>query len=150
MNLKDELTKIANAIRTKLNIADKIKPSQFASKILEIEEGVEISKDLPDSSNCITSAITKLPNGLVFKSCAYAFAEFRSLAQLPNMDTSNVTNMNFMFMRCHKLTNVSLNTNKVTTMEYMFEYCSGLTQVLLSNTSNVTDMLRYVSWLYIT
>ena len=61
------------------------------------------------------------------------------------IDTSNVTDMNFMFGECNALTSLdvsSFNTSNVTDMNYMFGECSALTSLDLSSfdTSNVTDM----------
>ena len=64
-----------------------------------------------------------------------------------NIDTSSVTDMNYMFGDCDALTSLDLSTfdtSKVTDMNYMFGYCSALTSLDVSsfNTSNVTDMRR--------
>lgn len=63
---------------------------------------------------------------------------------LNNFDTSNVTDMSWMF-DCQSLTTLDLsnfNTSNVTNMWAMFRNCSSLTSLDLSNfvTSNVTDM----------
>ena len=47
-----------------------------------------------------------------------------------NIDTSSVTDMNYMFGDCDALTSLDLSTfdtSKVTDMNYMFGYCSALT-----------------------
>ena len=64
---------------------------------------------------------------------------------LKNLDTSNVTNMNYMFYGCSKLTNLDVskfNTSKVTDMGSIFSDCRGLTSIDVSkfDTSNVTNM----------
>ena len=64
---------------------------------------------------------------------------------LENLNTSNVTDMSFMFNGCKSLTSLDLssfNTAKVTDMSGMFSDCSSLTSLDLNplNTSNVTDM----------
>ena len=64
---------------------------------------------------------------------------------LENLNTSKVTNMKEMFIRCSSLTSLNLsnlNTSAVTDMSEMFEGCSSLTSLNLSNfnTSAVTDM----------
>ena len=64
---------------------------------------------------------------------------------LENLNTSNVTDMSFMFNGCKSLTSLDLssfNTAKVTDMSGMFADCSSLTSLDLNplNTSNVTDM----------
>ena len=60
-------------------------------------------------------------------------------------DTSQVTNMSYMFRGCSSLTSLDLssfNTSKVTGMSYMFYDCNKLTSLDLSsfNTSNVNDI----------
>lgn len=51
-----------------------------------------------------------------------------ALTHVPYMDTSNVTNMNYMFRECYSLTHVpDMNTSQVTGMEYMFFACAALT-----------------------
>jgi surface protein len=64
-------------------------------------------------------------------------------------NTSNVTNMSYLFGTCRNLTILDLssfNTENVTDMSYMFEDCRNLTRLDLSNfnTENVTDM----SWMF--
>ena len=68
-----------------------------------------------------------------------------TILNLPNFDTSKVTNMQYMFSDMTKLTTLDLSnfdTSKVTDMKYMFNETYGLTSLNLSsfNTSNVTDM----------
>ncbi len=62
-----------------------------------------------------------------------------------NFNTSNVTNMSFMFDGCSSLTSLDLssfNTANVTNMKNMFSDCKSLINLDLSsfNTSNVTNM----------
>ena len=52
------------------------------------------------------------------------------LNELPQMDTSNVTNMNSMFRGCTSLTTIpQLDTSKVIDMGYMFSACTNLTTI---------------------
>lgn len=63
------------------------------------------------------------------------------LSSVSLFDTSSVTSMERMFLNCRSLTSVPLfNTSNVTTMYYMFGTCSSLTSVPLFNTSKVTQM----------
>ena len=56
-------------------------------------------------------------------------------------DTSNVTNMSYMFDSCNSLTTIPLlDTSNVTNMSYMFDYCSSLTTIPQLDTSNVINM----------
>ena len=63
-----------------------------------------------------------------------------------NIDTSNVTDMSYMFRGCVSLTNINglnyFDTSSVTDMSYMFAYCCNLTSLDLSSfdTSNVSNM----------
>lgn len=70
-----------------------------------------------------------------------------SITGLSYLNTSEVTNMEYMFFRCSKLTSLNLNlsgfnTSKVTSMRFIFGECSGLTSLNVAgfNTANVTDM----------
>lgn len=56
--------------------------------------------------------------------------------ELANLDTSNITNMQYLFYQCKQVTSLdlsNLNTNKVTNMQYMFYQCSALTEIDLSS-----------------
>ncbi|MDN3115003.1 BspA family leucine-rich repeat surface protein [Enterococcus faecalis] len=76
------------------------------------------------------------------------FTQIRSLksVDLSGLDTSNVTDMGYMFQAASALTSVNLNglnTSNVRQMDYMFDtYASGLTTLDLSSfdTSNVVTM----------
>ena len=64
---------------------------------------------------------------------------------ISRLDTSNATNMAYMFGNCYNLTTLDLSnfdTSKVTNMEHMFWDCHLLTTLDVSNfdTSNVTNM----------
>lgn len=82
------------------------------------------------------------------KTCYRWFSDANSLASITGLDklnTSAVTNMDFMFYSCRELTSLDLssfNTENVTNMNQMFGYCSKLTDLDLSsfNTSAVTKM----------
>ena len=64
---------------------------------------------------------------------------------LKGIDTSNATDMSYMFYNCNKLTTLDLGsfgTSKVTDMKSMFSNCVNLTDLDLSgfDTSHVTNM----------
>ena len=68
----------------------------------------------------------------------YMFRECSSLTSLDvsKFDTSNVTNMSSMFSECNSLTNLDVsnfNTSKIKNMGYMFSGCSRLTSLDVSN-----------------
>ena len=75
----------------------------------------------------------------------YHMSNLQSITGLSYLNTSEVTNMNWMFSGCTNLTSLDVshfNTSKVTLMYYMFGFCENLTSLDLSsfNTSNVTEM----------
>ena len=75
----------------------------------------------------------------------YGMTNLQSITGMEYLNTSEVIYMNWMFMRCTKLTSLDLshfNTSKVTWMTQMFSGCTGLTSLDLShfNTSKVTYM----------
>ena len=81
------------------------------------------------------------------KSCNGFFADLENLVSLNmnNFNTSNVTDMSFMFYRCRRLVSLDVNnfdTSNVTTMSYMFADCTRLVSLDVNNfdTSNVTTM----------
>ncbi len=69
----------------------------------------------------------------------------KNIEGLNNIDTSNVSNMQGMFLRCSSLTNLDISnfkTDNVTNMGSIFSGCSSLTNLDISNfkTDNVTNM----------
>ena len=76
---------------------------------------------------------------------AYGMTNLTRVRNISNLNTSNVTNMGYMFHICNKLTSLDVsgfNTSKVTNMQSMFRGCIGLKSLNLSkfNTSNVINM----------
>ena len=72
---------------------------------------------------------------------SYMFHGCSSLTTVPDMDTSQVTNMSGMFYGCSSLTSVpDMDTSQVTNMSPMFYGCSSLTTVPDMDTSQVTNM----------
>ncbi len=75
----------------------------------------------------------------------YGMTNLQSITGIEYLNTSEVTDMGFMFMRCSKLTSLDVshfNTSKVINMNQLFSNCTGLTSLDLSNfnTSKVIDM----------
>ena len=79
-------------------------------------------------------------------SCYCMFKDYKGTSlDLSNFDTSNVTNMSFMFDACINLEHLSLsnfNTNKVSDISNMFCNCIKLKTLDISNfdTENATNM----------
>ena len=75
----------------------------------------------------------------------YGMRNLESITGMEYLNTSEVTNMNWMFLNCLALTSLDVshfNTAKVTSVTQMFAGCTGLTSLDLShfNTSKVTYM----------
>ena len=114
------LTDIADAIRTKNGTETQYKPSEMASAISSISTKVR-----PDY---------------------VSFYRYKGASlDISWLDTSNITNMGYMFSSCSNLTTLGVsewNTSNVTDMGSMFYGCSNLTTLDIGNwnTSNVTSM----------
>lgn len=95
----------------------------------KIQADIDYSKTILDNWNPNTAS-------------AYnAFQNDTKMVYCPNIDTSNVLNMQNMFYGCKQLTTIPLlNTSNVTNMKYMFGMCETLTTIPLFNTINVTTM----------
>ena len=71
----------------------------------------------------------------------YMFSGCTRLTTIPALDTSKVDNMSQMFNSCTSLISIpALDTSKVTNMFAMFNGCSRLTTIPALDTSQVTDM----------
>ncbi|MBR2887039.1 MAG: BspA family leucine-rich repeat surface protein, partial [Bacteroidales bacterium] len=102
----------------------------------------------------VRESVTKVVFDNSFKdyeptSCAYWFYKFKNLTEISgikeNLNTANVTDMEWMFRACSSLTTLDVsnfNTANVTDMKVMFYDCRSLTTLDVSNfnTANVTDM----------
>ncbi len=89
------------------------------------------------------------------KSCSRWFDGCKNLTSIKgikeNLNTSEVTDMNGMFLLCENLTSLDVsgfNTGKVTDMSWMFYGCNNLTSLDVSGfkTENVTDMWGMFNW----
>ena len=94
--------------------------------------------------------ITASEDAVLPADCYKLFYNFKCVTEidLSKADTSNVTDMSYMFNDCSRLTSLDLSsfdTSNVTNMAYMFSNCSNLTSLNLSSfdTSNVKSM-RYM------
>ena len=143
------LTDVATAIREKKGTTDAILASNFDTEIASIESGVDINEYFSDtitkgdsSSGGWTKTIIKLRSPLTIEGTDATYMFTRCLLnELPQIDTSSVTNMSNMFTGCHNLTTIpQLDTSSVTNMSNMFTGCGSLTIIPLIDTSSVTNM----------
>ena len=79
----------------------------------------------------------------------FGMQNLESITGMEYLNTSEVTNMAYMFFVCTKLMSLDVshfNTSKVMFMTQMFSYCTGLTSLDLSSfsTSNVTALISFV------
>lgn len=122
--------------------------------IWSIEDQVSYNSSPVTTDECFSSI-----NRVIFDSSfrnylpvstAEWFSRFPNLKTIENLcylNTSNVTNMSYMFRGCYSLTSLDLsgfNTSNVKIMASMFEGCTSLRSLDLSSfdTSNVTDMFK--------
>ena len=114
--LRHFLTDVANSIRNKKGTTDTIIASNFDTEIDSIE----------------TSVGKYAPRFISFRDYNKMDLDY----EISNIDTSNVTDMKYMFLNCKKLTSLDLsnfNTSNVIDMSSMFSNCSNLTSLGLSN-----------------
>ncbi|EOA07442.1 Hypothetical protein, predicted lipoprotein, DUF285 family [Mycoplasma yeatsii 13926] len=115
------------------------------TKLLEI--GHYISKDFTFKAEQVDGNVKEVPDVLpeIINNTSYMFANNKNeyIKGLENWNTSNVTNMKYMFYGAHNFNQPlnNWNTSNVTDMKYMFYESHNFNQPLNNwNTSNVTDM----------
>lgn len=156
-NLKNYLTDVADAIREKTNTTDKIKASEFDTKIREISgAGEQWEWALNNVINFGSANPTFFKGNTYLKVMPNYFNEecvkitdwsnaFNGCSNLVDVDidTSAGTNFTSTFRACTKLTNESiknLNFNKITNGFAMFGYGTKITQLPKFNHETITDM----------
>lgn len=71
----------------------------------------------------------------------YFLNQSSNVVEVLGANTTNITDMDYMFSDCISLTSVSLfDTSSVTDMHHMFNNCTSLASVPLFDTSSVTNM----------
>lgn len=82
-------------------------------------------------------------------SLEYGFYAMAGITRVPLFDTSNVTNMGYMFRGCTSLVEVPpFDTSNVTNMGYMFYDCGSLVEIPEFDMSAVTNTSNFVSTPY--
>ena len=119
------------------------------SEVEVATSGVDINEYLSDTITKGDSAvggwiktIKKIRSPLTIEGtdAAYMFHRYL-LNELPQIDTSNVTNMSNMFSSCTNLTTIpQIDTSNVTNMGYMFSSCSSLTTIPQLNGEKLTSV----------
>ena len=124
-----------------VEVADDTVFADYPAKIASIESGSGEGDGDPFYEELFNQ---RTNNGTSFY---YLFYNCQSSTiDISKLDTSNVTNISYMFSNCSNLTSLdvsNLNTNNITEMYYVFSICPSLTEIIgldKWNTSNVTAM----------
>ena len=126
-NLGDFLKDVADSIRTKTQTTELINAQDFSDKILQIPSGGENTlKNLLDAT----------------KTTKYLFSSYEG-NDIPNLiqynDTSEVTNMSYMYQWCKATNFPQLNMSKVTNVSYMFYKCKNIVTAPILNLSDAQN-----------
>lgn len=149
-NLTDFLTDVADAIKNKKGDDTPILASEFDTEITNLPSGGSSRawsaigyNGEPKSFQEMFDYSKKIYDNWnnTIKDLDSKFSRDKNLIWFPLVDTSNVTNMSYMFYYCTSLKEVpQLNTSNVTNMGSMFRYCELLENVPQFDTSKVTIM----------
>lgn len=95
------------------------------------------------SSPGVHSALINIPDGCSFASsnASYTFNN-TNIIKIPNIDFSNVTNLNYAFYNCKSIRDVSnlRNLNNVQTMQYALQNVTAPNSVLNLDVPNATSL----------
>ena len=128
---------------------DLIPLNTFMNATLFRELGCVLKNKVSGNMTTFKDGVVDKPNvaDYILAGCAKSYKCKSSTTNVvfKNFDTSQITDMNFMFVGCSSLTSLDLSsfdTSAVTYMYDMFYGCSSLTSLDLSSfdTSSVTDM----------
>ena len=79
---------------------------------------------------------------------SYMFANCMAVNSMPMIDMSNVSSTSWMFFYCGLYSIPKFNTRNVVDMSYMFSHCGHLTAIPLFDTSKATNMDHTFFWTY--
>ena len=144
-NKKDTVTKIV--FQDSIN---KIDGESDSWDISSAKNKTVMARLVPNTDDTTTNTLYIQGNGGVTANydSNHLFYQFRKLTEIENinlLDTSNVTNMWYMFRECSSLTSLDVSkfdTSNVTNMSSMFSECNSLTNLDVSNfnTSKIKNM----------
>jgi surface protein len=129
---------------TKIVFQDSINKIEGESESWDISSAKNktvMARLVPNTGDTITNTLYIQGNGGVIANydSNYLFCKFSKLTEIENvnlLDTSNVTDMSYMFENCSSLTILDVSnfdTSNVTNMSYMFKNCSKLTSLDFRN-----------------
>ena len=82
-----------------------------------------------------------VPMEVIGPSLNSLFYDCTALTGVPELDTSQVTNMQALFSGCSSLATIpAMDTSQAISMQYMFNGCSSLTTIPAMDTSQATNM----------
>jgi len=152
-NYSGDLWKRKQDTVTKIVFQDSINKIEGESESWDISSAKNktvMARLVPNTDDTTTNTLYIQGNGGVIANydSSFLFRNFSKLTEIENinlLDTSNVTNMWYMFYACSRLISLDVSkfdTSKVTDMGYMFYSCSSLKSLDVSNfnTSKVTSM----------
>ena len=118
---------------------DKIKTADVNISYADLEGMFAECTSLTNAKVKIDDAVGKVAREM------FCYCENLTDIDVKGLNTTNVTDMSWMFNDCSKLTSIdvsSFDTSQVTDMSKMFDDCSNLTSIDVSgfDTSKVTDM----------
>lgn len=126
------------------NIADKLTALVSAKNDIKTaleSKGVSPTGGLSTYADAIRSIESGSGGGTINKLIDGLKLGYSTVTEMPMFDTSEMTDMSYMFYKCPNLTSVPLfDTSKVTDMNYMFGYCINLTSVPQLDTSKCEIM----------
>ncbi|MCR5624201.1 MAG: BspA family leucine-rich repeat surface protein [Lachnospiraceae bacterium] len=138
-----------------------IKEIEFLSSLATVPTSFTNSASIGDdviayynSSTKKISIYTEADKFIFNPTCFYMFADLKALTTLNfgnKIDTSQVTEMDFMFSGCESLTSLDVtkfNTSNVIDMDCMFQSCRALTTVNITgfDASSVSDLSYMFYW----
>ena len=157
MSVATEIERIQTAketLKTKLNAKNDNEHqitneliSDYGNFVDSITSGVDINDyfDLTKkTSGTFNTYIKQIPmiDTSGYTSINSMFVDY-SLTTIPQLNTSNVTDMSYMFNSCPSLITIpQLDTSKVTNTNRMFYNCYSLTTIPQLDTSKVTNIER--------
>lgn len=130
-----------NTISFKRGIYSKNIVAGYAESIkIDISNVVRICNAFQDCLNL--KSISLIGSTSKFTDFSYAFYACYELETIPNIDTSNATDISCCFYYCSKIKSLNLNTAKVTNMAQAFRCCANLEQISELDCSSV-NVLSY-------
>lgn len=121
---------------------DPYNPLNLPSNTIRVRTSDGLEPAVIDSTVTLVTGTTDVYDVYKSETSFYQlFDRVSNLVEVLGANTTNITDMSYMFIGCDALTSVSVfDTSNVTSMHCMFNGCNSITSSPFFNTSNVTDM----------